>query len=434
MTNLIKLIPLLNESYSPFHVVAQLEQLLQAHGYCKLLEKTQWNLKRNQGYYVIRNHSSLIAFFVGEDLNDYHYQIVASHSDSPTFKVKRNATIHRNGMTLLNTEGYGGMLCAPWFDRPLSIAGRVMIKDGNGAKMQLMNIDQDLLMIPNCSIHFNRDANSGMNYNKQKDLLPILSSEEVDFDAFLASKLNVEPNAILAHDLFLYIREQVKQTGANQDFITGSKLDNLLSCYTSFLGLVNANCNHDGIQVCCVFDNEETGSLSKQGACSTFLKDILMRINHSLGYEEEHYYQAIAKSFMISMDNAQAYHPNYPEKYDQNNHVVMNKGMAIKHNANQKYTSDAISSAVFQMLCDRINKPYQHYANRSDIMGGSTLGSCTMAQVSLHAVDIGIPQVAMHSTYEMVGTKDVLDALTIMQAFYECNIHIENETDFLIKP
>lgn len=433
MSNVKELMNLLNQSYSTFHVIDNLEQLLKLHGFTKLLEQQPWNLEKDHGYYVVRNNSSLIAFYVGANLEDYHYQIVAAHSDSPTFKLKRKPNLYRNKMTLLNTEGYGGMLCAPWFDRPLSIAGRVMIKNDSGSFKRLVNIDEDLLMIPSCSIHLNREANTGMNYNKQKDLLPLFSSEEVDFMKYLADYLDVDQNDILAHDLFLYPRGKAVIMGANKELIAGSKLDNLLSVYSSFLGLVSASCNPKAIQVCCAFDNEETGSLSKQGASSTFLKNTLTRINEQLGYSNEHYLMSIAKSFMISIDNAQGYHPNYPEKYDQENHVLLNKGIGIKYNANQKYTSDAISSSVFELLCNKLNVNYQYYVNRSDILGGSTLGTCTMNNVSLHSVDIGIAQLAMHSSYELAGVKDVEDTLNIMKTYYESNISIINESDFMLQ-
>lgn len=423
----------LNESKSCFHAVELMKNKLKANGYQELLEQEKWNLNKGKGYYVVRNNSSIMAFYIGNELNDYHYQMIASHSDSPTFKLKRNSIIKRDNMMVLNTEGYGGMLCATWMDRMLSIAGRVMIKDENGAHMQLVDIDKDLVMIPSLAIHMNREANSGMNYNKQVDMLPLFSCEEEDFAAYLANYLKVSKEQIIAHDLYLYVRDKARIWGANDEFIAASRLDDLQCAYASLNALLQANKSQDMISLWACFDNEEVGSLSKQGASSTFLKDVLVRINLALGYQEEDLLCALSKSFLVSSDNAHAIHPNHMEKSDVNNKVKLNEGIVIKHNANQKYTTDAIGASVFESICAKVDVKVQHYANRSDMPGGSTLGNLAMQQASMHALDIGFAQLAMHSSYECAGCHDYEAMIKALIKYYESNIVFYNACDYVIK-
>ena len=423
-----QLLTFIKNSPSCFHAVAQMASLLKEAGFKDLRECESWNLERGGKYFTTRNGSSLIAFVIGNDLSDYHFQVTSSHSDSPTFKVKEVAELKgKGGYISLNTEGYGGMLCATWLDRPLSIAGRVLVKEGNTFTSKLLSFDRDLVLIPNVAIHMNREVNKGMNYNNQVDMLPLFSAgecEENDYYQLIADELHTTRENIFGTDLYLVNRMEPTIWGAKEEFISSPKLDDLQCAYTSLQALINSKGNDKAVNVFACFDNEEVGSGTKQGACSTFLFDTLQRINDNMGFAKEDYYRAVAKSFMVSCDNAHAVHPNHPEKTDARNCTYLNKGIVVKFSANQKYTTDAISSAVFGGICQRANVPVQYFANRSDAAGGSTLGNLSSQKVSMHTVDVGLPQLAMHSSYETAGIKDskyMIDALT---EFYNINLHI----------
>ncbi len=421
-----ELVSFIKKSPTAFHAIEQMSQTLKANGYQELLENESWSIIPGGRYFVTRNQSSIIAFHLGEDLKHYSFNVAASHSDSPTFKMKENAEIEVRGKyTQLNTEGYGGMLCSTWLDRPLSIAGRVLIRDQDCYKSQLINIDRDLVLIPNVAIHMNRNANDGLTYNKQVDMLPLFGSSETktgDFKKLIAEYLNVQVKDIYGSDLYLYNRMQPSVWGAREEFISSPQLDDLQCAYTSLQGFLRGN-NEKSINVIACFDNEEVGSGTKQGAGSTFLYDTLYRLNQSLGKTDEDFYRALASSFMLSADNAHAVHPNHPEKTDVQNCVYMNEGVVIKSHAGQKYTSDAVSIAIFKGLCEKANVPVQFFSNRSDVLGGSTLGNIAMAQVSMNSVDIGLPQLAMHSSYETAGIKDTYYMIQVMEEFF--NSHIE---------
>lgn len=416
----------IKHSPTAFHAVDNIKKQLIENGYEELWESQKWNIEAGKRYFVIRNNSSIIALNLGTELSEYSFNIAASHSDSPTFKIKENAEIEIKGKyTQLNTEGYGGMLCATWFDRPLSIAGRVLVQSDNSYITKLINIDRDLVLIPNVAIHMNRAINDGYKYNKQIDMLPLFGGSDCkagDLRKIVAEELNVAVEDIYGTDLYLYNRMEPSIWGANQEFISCSQLDDLQCVYTSLQGFLKGN-NDKSINVFACFDNEEVGSGTKQGAGSTFLYDVLKRINSGLGKTDEDYYQALASSFMLSADNAHAVHPNHPEKTDINNCVYLNEGVVIKAHAGQKYTSDALSVAVFKGLCKKANVPIQYFSNRSDAIGGSTLGNITMAQVSMNSVDIGLPQLAMHSSYETAGVKDTYYMIRVMEEFF--NSHIE---------
>ena len=409
-----------------FHAINECEKVLQNCGYIYLPENEKWNIRAGK-YYTKRNSSSLIAFDIAN--GDYHFQISAAHSDSPTFKLKDRPIIESNGYLKLNVEAYGGMIDATWLDKPLTLAGRVMVDTGCGIETRLLYIDKDLLIIPNVPIHFNREINKGFTFNNQVDMLPVFSAgnlSEADFDKMLAKELGVKPEAILAKDLYLVNRQKATVIGYDNELISSGRLDDLECVYTSLLGFIEAM-NNDHINVFAVFDNEEVGSVTKQGAMSTFLVSTLNRINKALGKSDEDYYRAIAKSMLISCDNAHAIHPNHPELFDVKNRPVLNKGIAIKESANQKYTTDAFSRAVLKKILDNKNIPYQTFANRSDIIGGSTLGNLSNTAVSMNAVDIGLPQLAMHSAYETAGAKDVEYAIEALRAFFETNIDIKDD-------
>ena len=416
----------LDSSVTMFHAINECEKVLKDSGYIYLPENEKWNIRAGK-YYTKRNSSSLIAFDIAN--GDYHFQISAAHSDSPTFKLKDRPIIESNGYLKLNVEAYGGMIDATWLDKPLTLAGRVMVDTEYGIETRLLFIDKDLLIIPNVPIHFNREINKGFAFNNQVDMLPVFSAgnlSEADFDKMLAKELGVKPEAILAKDLYLVNRQKAAVIGYDNELISSGRLDDLECVYTSLLGFIEAM-NNDHINVFAVFDNEEVGSVTKQGAMSTFLVSTLNRINKALGKSDEDYYRAIAKSMLISCDNAHAIHPNHPELFDVKNRPVLNKGIAIKESANQKYTTDAFSRAVLKKILDKNNIPYQTFANRSDIMGGSTLGNLSNTAVSMNAVDIGLPQLAMHSAYETAGAKDVEYAIEALRAFFETNIDIKDD-------
>ena len=416
----------LDSSVTMFHAINECEKVLKDSGYIYLPENEKWNIRAGK-YYTKRNSSSLIAFDIAD--GDYHFQISAAHSDSPTFKLKDRPIIESNGYLKLNVEAYGGMIDATWIDKPLTLAGRVMVDTEYGIETRLLFIDKDLLIIPNVPIHFNREINKGFAFNNQVDMLPVFSAgnlSEADFDKMLAKELGVKPEAIIAKDLYLVNRQKATVIGYDNELISSGRLDDLECVYTSLLGFIEAM-NNDHINVFAVFDNEEVGSVTKQGAMSTFLVSTLNRINKALGKSDEDYYRAIAKSMLISCDNAHALHPNHPELFDVKNRPVLNKGIAIKESANQKYTTDAFSRAILKKILDKNSIPYQTFANRSDIIGGSTLGNLSNTAVSMNAVDIGLPQLAMHSAYETAGAKDVEYAIEALRAFFETNIDIKDD-------
>lgn len=410
----------INESPTCFHVVSNLKNILTENGYKELKESQEWKLKPGK-YFVTRNDSSIISFRIPKkDFKGFY--MIASHSDSPSFKIKENPEMEVTSAYIkLNVEGYGGMLCAQWFDRPLSVAGRVIVSDHKGGIVsKLVNVDRDLLMMPSLAIHMNREANKGYEFNAQRDMLPVfgdIDSKDKFFDV-IAKAAKVKKEDILGHDLFLYNRVKYTTWGADNEFIASSRLDDQECVYSTFDGFLKAK-DSENCAVHCVFDNEEVGSGTKQGAASTFLKDTLTRINDALGRTNQQYHVAVANSFMISADNAHAVHPNHTDKADPVNKPVMNKGIVIKYNANQKYTTDAVSAAMFKTVCNKAKVPFQTFTNRSDMAGGSTLGNISTSQVAVNTVDIGLAQLAMHSPYESAGAKDVEYLAKASKVFYE---------------
>ena len=428
-----ELFQFIENSPSCFHAIETITKKLNAEGFIELVEGRSWQIEKGKKYYVTRNLSSIIAFKIPE--NDFkNFHIVASHSDSPTFKIKENAEIEVNNKYVkLNTEKYGGMICSTWFDRPLSIAGRILVKEGNLVKTHLVNIDKDLVIIPNLAIHMNRAVNDGYKYNAQIDMLPLYgdNTSKGSLMKTVAQSVGVEEDSILGTDLFLYNRMRGTKIGANSEYISSPRLDDLECAYASLSAFLSET-NSNSASVYCVFDNEEVGSGTKQGADSTLLYDVLRRINMCLGNSEEDYYKLIASSFMISADNAHALHPNYSDKSDPTNKVYINDGIVIKYNANQKYTTDAVSASIFKSICDSVNVPYQTFTNRSDILGGSTLGNISNAHVSLNTIDIGLAQLAMHSTYETAGAKDVTYLIEALKAFYNTSIEQVEDGQYII--
>ena len=428
-----QLFKFIENSPSCFHAIKTITEELKNEGFVEIKEKDTWQIEQGKKYYVTRNLSSVIAFKIPQ--NDFKsFNIVASHSDSPTFKIKENAEIEvKNKYVKLNTEKYGGMICSTWFDRPLSIAGRILVKENNAVKTHLVNIDKDLVIIPNLAIHMNREVNDGYTYNAQIDMLPLYgdNSSKGSLMKTIAKEAEVEEESILDTDLFLYNRMNGTKIGSNEEYISSPRLDDLECAFTSLSAFLSENTSNSA-SVYCVFDNEEVGSGTKQGADSTFLYDVLRRINISLGKTEEDYYRLISSSFMVSADNAHALHPNYTDKSDPTNKVYMNDGIVIKYNANQKYTTDAVSASIFKTICDSVDVPYQTFTNRSDILGGSTLGNISNAHVSLNTIDIGLAQLAMHSTYETAGAKDVTYMIDAIKAFYNTSIEQVEDGQYIV--
>ena len=422
-----KLLDFIEKSPTAFQAVDEMQKRLTENGFEVLSEKEYWKLIPGGKYLVTRNNSALIAFCIPEKESRV-FHIMASHSDSPSFKIKENPEIKvDNSYVKLNVEKYGGMLMAPWFDRPLSVAGRVIIRRNGGLKEKLINIKRDLVMIPNLAIHMNREANNGVSYNPQKDLQPLFAVGNTDRTLLeiIAEQTGVKKEDIISHDLFLYNRMRGTTLGINEEFVVAPKLDDLECAYSSIEGMLNAKLSKDYVTVCAVFDNEEVGSGTKQGAGSTFFPEVLKRISYLCGKNEEEYYMAVADSFMLSADNAHAVHPNYQDKTDPTNRPYINEGIVLKYNASQKYTTDANSAALVKYLCKKEKIKCQVFVNRSDMLGGSTLGNILTGQVSIKAADIGLPQLSMHSTYETAGCKDLDDMITLLGSFYELGKEVQ---------
>lgn len=413
-----KLISFLNESPTAFQAIGNATQELDNLGYQALKENQIYHLEKGGKYYVTRNGSSLIAFNIGNHCETGPFKIVASHSDCPSFKLKPNAVIKDGKQVKLNTEVYGGALLNPWFDRPLGLAGRLIIKEKGQLKIMPYVLDEDFCVIPSLAIHMNREANNGYKLNPQVDLLPLVTANQ-DFDLkdYLKEKAGVEE--IVNFDLYLYPREK-GFVWSNGEYFSANHIDNLECAYTSLQAFENCF-DSEAINVLAVFDNEEVGSLTRQGANSDFLKLTLERITKSLNMD---YASTIAKSMLISADNAHAVHPNHNDKADQTNRPYMNEGLVIKYNANQSYTSDAVSSAIFVDMLEKHDIPYQYFANRSDMRGGSTLGNISNSEVSIISLDIGLPQLAMHSCIETAGTKDAETMVKALNVFYSSELII----------
>jgi len=421
--NVHTLIEFLQNAPSTYHAVAALAADLRAAGFAELQEGQRWQLQPGGSYYVTRNQTALIAFRLPE-VGFAPFNIVSAHSDSPGFRLKANAEIELKNYTQLNTGGYGGLIISSWLDRPLSVAGRVLVKTASGLKSQLVNVDRDLLLIPNLAIHMNREINDGYKFNLQKDTLPLIGSKAAkgSLMAQVAEAAGVAEADIVDSDLYLYNRDRAAVWGADGEYFSCRRLDDLECAWGAVQGLIDAAAPKAHIAMAAIFDNEEVGSGTRQGADSTFLTDVTERIAHAFGADKEAQLAAHTSSLMVSADNAHASHPNHPEKDDPTNHVLMNGGVVIKYNPNQKYASDAVSAGLFRLICGKAGVPVQAYANRSDIGGGSTLGNISTAHLSIPTVDIGMAQLAMHSCYETGGSRDVEYLLAALTAFYATDL------------
>ncbi len=423
---------MLERSHSTFHVVRNIREKLLENDFIQLDEKENFHLESGKKYFVTRNDTSIIAFVIPEKLKDFHVQITATHNDSPSFKLKPNPVKKSYNLLQLNVEPYGGGIYNTWMDKPLSFAGRVYVKEKDRISSCLIDVDEDLLVIPNVCIHMNRNINSGYNYNPAVDMLPIMGEwkDDFDFNEYLLKMMKKKSGKVISHDLYLYNREKPALIGMNHEFLSSGREDDLTATYSALLGFLGAE-SQEHISVFASFDNEEVGSLTKQGAQSTFLKDNLRRIIQNLGGKDDDFEKAMAQSFMLSIDNAHANHPNHPELSDKTTNVMLNKGIVIKYNANQSYTSDALSSSVVKCLCDDCGISYQEYTNRSDLRGGSTLGNLSESLVSIATVDIGIAQLAMHSSYETLGVDDVNGMVKLTKSFFSRNVQL-SESDILL--
>ena len=413
----------LEQSPDSFHAVQALRARLDSAGCTPLFEHEPWNLEPGGKYCVVRNGSSLIAFRIPASA-PVGFSIAAAHTDSPTFKLKQNPQKTSAGCVQLSTEPYGGMLMSTWFDRPLSVSGRLVVRDGERLRTVLVNVDRDLCIIPSVAIHMNREANNGCKLLANIDTLPLYGLGEADLMSEVAQAAGVRKEDILGHDLFLYARQKGIVFGAGNALLAAPRLDDLACVHALAEGLLTSEPS-GSIAVFCAFDNEEVGSETKQGAASNFLRDTLRRIALSLGYGEEEYMRLVAGSFLVSADNAHAIHPNHPEYADSLNTPALGGGLVIKFNANQRYTTDAASCALFRAVCETAGAPVQFYANRSDLRGGSTLGSIATTKVSVPSVDVGLPQLAMHACYETAACSDLDALIRAMRVYYGKTIRPE---------
>ena len=408
-----ELIDFISASPTAHFAVDAIKNALIENGFTEVFENDSMSFSDGGKHFVIRGGSSIIAFKGKGD----GFMVTASHSDSPCFKMKDE--LSSASYTRLATEKYGGMIYYTWLDRPLSVAGRVVVKTDSGVKTVLVNIDKAALTIPSVAIHLNRGVNDGAKFNPAVDLLPLAGTADAkgEIMAAIAKQAGVSESAIISHDLFLYNAEEGRVVGINDEFILSPRIDDLGCVYTSLEAFLNAE-NDNSVSVLAVFDNEEVGSETKQGASSTFL-DMTLR---AVAGNDEKYTTMLYNSFMVSADNAHAIHPNHPELYDGTNNATLGKGVVVKYNANQRYTTDAVSDGILRTLATRAGVNLQSFSNRADMVGGSTLGSIANTKVSISTVDIGLPQLAMHSANETAAISDIDDMVKLLTELYSSSI------------
>ncbi len=431
MSTIKELMAFLDNSLTSYHAINQMREEFAAEDFLQLSESRIWEIETGKSYFVIRNDSSMIAFRIPacdkSEIKGFH--IYAAHSDSPAFKIKENPEMNQAEVYVgINTEKYGGMILSTWMDRPLTIAGRVCVENNGKICSYLVTLKDNICMIPNLAIHMNRDMNNGVALNPQKDMIPLLMMEEEGEDsktikAMLAEELSrqtgqkYDAQDILAADLFVENSEKAVLAGAKEEFIMSARYDDLACVYAGMKAMIETE-SDAYINVLAVFDNEEVGSLTRQGADSSFLRDTLDNIADGLGISSTVLRTLKAESFLISADNAHACHPNQSQKADPVNKPYLNKGIVLKYHGSQKYATDAYSAAYVKNLCNKNHIPLQIYTNRSDIAGGSTLGNIAMAQVSIAAADIGLPQLAMHSAYETAGREDIEYLISFAKSYF----------------
>ncbi|MBQ3065366.1 MAG: M18 family aminopeptidase [Clostridia bacterium] len=416
-----KLLSFIEASPSPYHVCENFAQMLLCAGFTELSEGDVISALPQGGYFVRRNASSILAFRMPKEKAD-RFMICAAHSDSPTFCIKEDAELVSGPYVRINAERYGGMIPQAWMDRPLSVAGRLLVREADARiTTKLVNVDRDLLLIPNIAPHMTRINET----NPAIDLVPLFgeASAKGSFRQTVAEAAGVEKERILSADLYLYNRDRGTVWGADDAFVSAPRLDDLQCAFSAMTALLSSEPMEHTVSMCAVFDNEEVGSHTKQGAASSFLSDILHRILFVQGRTEQDYMTAIANSMMVSADNAHAVHPNHPEFADPTHRPQMNGGIVIKHNASQRYTTDAVSAALFLEICRRADVRVQHFYNRSDMTGGSTLGNIANMHVSLNTVDIGMAQLAMHSPLETAGARDTEQLICALRVFFGARLH-----------
>ena len=419
---------------SMFHTAAEVCRRLDGAGFTRLHEADAWEMAPGGRYYVVRNNSSVVALKVGDELGTpsrrapHHFQMAVAHGDSPTYKVKSSPELPGpEGALRLDVEAYGGMIDHTWLDRPLGLAGRVLVRSGARVESRLVNIERDVCLIPSLAIHLDRSSGLAPQLNRAVDLCPLFSAGELGPGSFLemvAAAAGADAADVLAHDLFLVAHEEPRVWGEVDEFVSGGRLDDLQCAYVALSAFLSTD-NARDVSVFACFDNEEVGSLTKQGAMSTLLADTLLRASSALGRTPEEHRRALAASMLVSCDNAHAVHPNHPERYDEANRCRLNGGLVVKEAANQHYCTDAFSRALLVALLDRAGVPHQSFANRSDMAGGSTLGNLSNSQVSVHAVDVGLPQLAMHSVFETAGARDTALGIAALEAFYGADLVID---------
>ncbi len=433
------LLAFIEESSTAFHAAAAVCARLDAAGFTYLPEGDAWHMIPGGSYYTCRNGSSVIAWRIAEnaleDTRALHFQIAAAHSDSPTFRLKSSAVVEGAGGALcLDVEPYGGMIDYTWFDRPLGIAGRLLVRSGSRVESKLVKMEGPVALIPSLAAHLNRGVNDGFAPDRARDVRPVVTAGALDAHGLmgeLAASAGVSAQDIVASDFYLVNGDVPRIWGAAREFVSAPRLDDLMCAYTALEGFLGASAP-SSINVYALFDNEEVGSNTKQGAMSTLLKDTLRRITTALGGDDEAYRRALSRSMLVSCDNAHAVHPNRPDKYDELNRCRVNGGIVIKEAANQHYCTDAFGRAIFTEVCERAGVPHQTFANRSDMAGGSTLGNLSNIQASMHGVDVGCAQWAMHATYETAGVRDVSLARRALEAFFAADVRIDGALAFEI--
>ncbi len=417
MAHIKKLLDFINQSPTAFHAVASVKKELTDASFTEFSEGDTWRLSKARKGFVTRNSSALIAFAIPEKpIKGFH--IFAAHTDSPVFRIKENPELPFEDYIRLNVEKYGGMIVSSWFDRPLSVAGRVLYEDKGKIVEKLVNIDRDLCVIPNVAIHMNSDINNGYKYDIQKDVPPLFArGKKGVYSQLIAKETGIKAEDILGSDLFVYPRQKGFTFGTKNEFAASPRLDDLACVYAGLKGLLDSD-SGGYVRVRALCDNGEVGSGTKQGADSTFLEDVLFRIGESLSWSRTEYLKILHESFALSADNAHGVHPAMQNKADPVNRPMLNGGVVLKFNGNQKYATDASSAAFVRALARKNKLKLQDYSNNSNIPGGSTLGNISTAHVSVRTADIGLAQLAMHSACETMGSKDIDDMIKLASAFF----------------
>ena len=422
-----EVIEFIDESPSTYHVVKNCSDILDENGFERIMPREKWEIKKGGKYFLKKSSSTIIAFTVGEDFDVKDgFKIFGAHTDSPCFRIKPSPEIVTENIVRLNTEVYGGPILSTWFDRPLSIAGRVIVKGENSffPRTVKIKIDEPLLTIPNLAIHQNREVNNGVKIDKQNDVLPVISLINKNFERegylerVILEKTGIKKEDIIDFDLYLYATEKGCLLGANEEFMSSPKIDNLASVYTGLIGLLEAEENQDRINIFVAFDNEEIGSATKQGADSNYLLNTLERISLALGLSRGDFLQMLESSYILSADAAHAAHPAHLGKTDPTNRGKINEGISIKISAKQKYTSDGYSIAVIKQLIEGTEIQIQPFVNESNELGGSTIGPISSTHLDIDGVDLGVPMLAMHSVRELCGIFDVFYLKELAKEFF----------------